>query len=475
MTVVRLMERAVNTSRVEIDLSAVDRNVSVLRACARRGATLAGVSHDKLRFCAVIKQDAYGTGAARMAKRLSVAGVDMIAVYCAAEARALVDVPIKTPILLLMPTYGFDRNDALYRLAARDRLHFALHSRQQAESLIDLAGRLGMSLPVHVQVDVGMSRGGCLPAEATALVELAVKSNRLRLAGVMTHFSSPGSDATFTREQAHLFRSWIEGVRPLINEHARTVSERGGEALMVHLANTCATLRWHGLHGTMLRVGQGILGFGPETFHEDDAPEFAEAAHLLQPAVRWLSRVVHTHDIPAGWPVGYDRTFIAQRPTRIAVVPVGYADGYPRVLGNRAYVRLTGLAWDRPRTIAGNEAKPETGVPGVFAPIVGRVSMDQMTIDVTDVPRALSEVGCEVEIIGTDRNAPNHLPLLAQLGETITHEMLCRISPHLERTYVASDISVCPSEEGEADAPAPLAKVLPIAGDAPRRLSATGA
>lgn len=429
-----------HTSRVEIDLAAVDRNLSALRACARQGARLAGVSAVNLRFCGVIKQDGYGMGAVRLAKRLAASDIDMLAVYCPAEARALADVPIKTPVLLLMPTFSFDRNDQLYRLAARDRLHFSLHSMQQAEALGELAGRLGMQLPVHVQVDVGMTRGGLLPEEAARLVEHVITSSRLRLAGVMTHLSSPGSDAIFTREQAHLFRAWIEQIRPALNQHARLASERGDPPVAVHLANTCATLRWHGLHGTMLRVGQGLLGYGPEGFAGEDVPEFASAAASLQPAVRWLSRVVHTHEIPAGWPVGYDRTFVAPRPTRIAVVPVGYADGYPRALGNRGYVRLTGLGWERPRTIAGLDERPERGVPGVFAPVVGRVSMDQITVDVTDVPAQLALPGCEVEIIGTDKEAPNHLPLLAALAETITHEMLCRISPQLERVYVASEI-----------------------------------
>ena len=119
-----------HTSRVEIDLAAVDRNLSALRACARQGARLAGVSAVNLRFCGVIKQDGYGMGAVRLAKRLAASDIDMLAVYCPAEARALADVPIKTPVLLLMPTFSFDRNDQLYRLAARDRLHFSLHSMQ---------------------------------------------------------------------------------------------------------------------------------------------------------------------------------------------------------------------------------------------------------------------------------------------------------------------------------------------------------
>ncbi len=489
-----------NTSRIEIDLGAIDHNVRTLRACARAGARAQGVDERSIRFCGVIKQDAYGTGAARVARRLaglnsagasSGGGVDMLAVYCLTEARALVETPMSTPVLVLMPVSGFDRNDPLYRLAVRDRLHLVVHSVEHAHQLIDLGAKLGLTLPVHLQVDVGMSRGGCLPDEATALLELIASSPRLTLAGLMTHFSSPGSDATFTREQAHLFRSWIDSIKPRLAAIARERSAKGLSPVTVHLANTCATLRSHTLHGTMVRVGQGMLGYGPEAFSEDDAPEFQAAAAQLRPAVRWLSRVVHLHTIPAGWPVGYDRTFVARRPSVIAVVPAGYADGYPRLLGNRAYVRLTGLSAERARTSGPlDDLAPETGRPGVFAPVVGRVSMDQLTIDVTDVPEALRAVGMEVELVGTDPQAPNHLPLLAALAETITHEMLCRVSPHLERTYVASAPLPAPAEDAPIEFPphvqqlralaesadSPIARVSPVqAGAVMRPARAAGA
>jgi alanine racemase len=451
----------VTTSRVEIDLAAIDRNVSALRRCAREGAAKAGVPESSVQFCGVVKQDAYGLGAVRVAKRLASIGVDLLAVYCAAEARILAEAPINTPVLILMPTYTFDRNDPLYRLAVRDRLHFALHSIAQAEELHALANKLGMTLPVHVQLDVGMSRGGCLPEEATALVRFVVGAPRLRLAGVMTHFSSPSSDEVFTKEQAKLFRHWIEGVKPLMAESAK----KGHGPCVVHAANTAATLRSHNLHGTMLRVGQGMYGYGGENWFENDPPEFAASAEKLEPAVRWLSRIVHVQDVPAGWPVGYDRTFVTSRPSRIAIVPVGYADGYPRALSNRGVLRLTGLEWDRPRTIGPLEERPDPGVAGKYARVVGRVSMDQITLDVTDCPAELCRVGMEVEVIGTDKEGPNHLPLIATLSNSITHELLCRISPHLERVYVASNDR--PVEEGIE----PLAKVVPGGGVSGRRVA----
>lgn len=453
------------TSRVEIDLAAIDRNIALLRRCAREGAAKAGVPESSVQLCGVIKQDAYGMGAVRVAKRLASIGVDLLAVYCAAEARALADAPISTPVLVLMPTYSFDRNDALYRLAVRERLQFVLHSMAQAEELNALANKLGLTLPVHVQLDVGMSRGGCLPEEATALMRFVVNAQRLRLAGVMTHFSSPATDEPFTKEQAKFFRHWIDSVKPLMAESIK----KGHPPCVVHAANTAATLRSHNLHGTMVRVGQGMFGYGGENWREADQPEFAAAAEKLEPAVRWLSRIVHVQEIPAGWPVGYDRTWVSQRPSKIAIVPVGYADGYPRALSNRGVVRLTGLEWDRPRTIGPLEERPNPGVAGKFARIVGRVSMDQITIDVTDCRQDLCRVGMEVEVVGADKDGPNHLPLIGALSSSITHELLCRISPHLERVYVASNDRAV--EEGIE----PLAKVTPGGvASGPRRM-ATGA
>lgn len=420
------------TSRLEINLAAIDHNVGVIRSVI---AGAEGVAHaSKVQLCAIVKQDAYGLGAVRIAKRLASSGVDLLAVYCLVEARQLADAPIRTPILILMPVEGMERNDPLYRLAAAGRLQLTLHSMKQAQSLIASATSLGVTFPVHVQVDTGMCRGGCLPEEAEKLVALATTTPRLRLAGLMTHFSSPGSDESFTKEQARLFRSWIDRVKPSLAQ----AMAKGQPPCVVHAANTAATFRSDSLHATMVRVGQGLLGFGETDFGADHTAQFAEQIKTLRPAVRWLSRIVHIHDVPAGWPVGYERTFVTQRPSRIAVVPAGYADGYPVALSNKGKVRLTGLHWDRPRTQEPMASLIPEPTASAWVPVVGRVSMDQITIDVTDAPPELSGLGMEVEIIGSEPGMPNHLATLAKQAGTITHELLCRLSPALERLYLFS-------------------------------------
>lgn len=438
------------TSRLEINLSAIDRNVRLVReVLVDHRAADDRSARRRLGICAVIKQDAYGMGAARIAKRLESAGVDMLSVYCLDEARALVEEPLRAPILVLMPVDNFDRADPLYRLASCGRLHLTLHSEQQAMALSSVAARIGVTFPVHVQVDTGLSRGGCLPDEAARVVEFVASSNRFRLAGVMTHFSSPGHDDAFTREQARLFRVWLDRVSPMFRDAAGGAGARP-EPVWVHAANTAATFRSDKFHALMVRLGQGLLGYGADALapkhseEEHDTVQFREQSHRLSPSMRWLSRIVHVQEVPEGWPVGYNRLWHAPRPSRIGIVPVGYADGFPITLSGadndtRAVVRLTGRAFDRTRTVGPRESTSELGQRGggVFVPVVGRVSMDQITVDLTDAPEDLSWIGAEVEVIGDDPAAPNAMAEVARRAGTITHQLLCAVSPTLERVYVA--------------------------------------
>ena len=428
------------TSRLAIDLSAVEHNLKLIRSAtalpttlypgtpAAAAATLQPAY--KTQFCAVVKQDAYGMGASRIARKLAQCNVDLLAVYSLDEARALVELPVKCPILVLMPVAGLDRSDPLFRLTVSGRLHLVLHSQEHALELSSFCSKLGLQIPVHIQVDTGMSRGGSMPEHAAEVVRIAAASSRLRLAGLMTHFSSPGNDETFTREQARVFRSFVDHVKPTLAELAKS----GAPPVVVHAANTAATLRSSSLHATMVRVGQGLFGFGASDLATQPPADFATQADQLRHAVRWLAPIVHTQTIPTGWPVGYSRTWHARRPSKIAIVPVGYANGYPIMLGNRSMVKLTGRAYPK---VGDSTSGPDSA--SVWVPIVGRVSMDQVTIDITEAPESLCKIGMEVELIGADPAAVNSMPNLANLAGTITHELLCRIAPSVERTYAVTN------------------------------------
>ena len=450
------------SSRLEIDLGSIERNLGVIRRVVAPSEPTPGSSPSpKVGVCAVLKQDGYGAGAVRIAKRLIASGpggstgVDMIAVYSLDEARAIAESIPTVNILILMPVLGIDRNDPLYRHAAQGRVHLTLHSLDQFNAIHDMAGRIGIQFPLHAQVDTGMSRGGATPELAVRLVEKILSAPRVRLAGLMTHFASPCCDERFTREQVKSFNAFIERIRPAVKAAVdlggRPVARMG--ELKIHAANSCAMFRGRSFHGTMVRVGQCLLGYVGADINEREAPafEFRNQMDELEPSVRWVSSIAHISEIPAGWPVGYGSTWRAParadgRKSRVALIPVGYADGLPRSLGGKhaggpGWVGLTGRAYDR-RTL---EADTDAALDTVWAPIVGRVSMDQITVDVTDVPEPYLRptganggsggIGAEVEIYSREKGARNFLPLLAETAGTITHDLLCRVSSRVERVY----------------------------------------
>lgn len=389
-----------DTSWLSINLDAVRHNVEVVRAVLRADdrANAPGV-------CAVLKADGYGLGAARLAPTLEHAGVEMFAVYTLREASALLPVTSRTPILVLMPTQGVEPLRDLRKNPGYERLRLTIHSRAQLDELI---AALDSGLPpvsVHVEVDTGMSRGGASPAEAATLVRAIQRDPRLRLSGVFSHFASADCDAGATERQSRRFDAWLDEVGPLLPPRC-----------VVHQANTFGAFRSSRHHRGMARVGLALLGYAVEEFDDPASFEHRAAAESLRPAIRWESRVIHESRIEPGATAGYGGAWAATRPTRLGLVPLGYADGYPLSLSNRGVVRVrAGAEWH-------------------VAPVVGRVSMDQVTIDLTDLP-AEARTGSVVEVLGDDRSAPSFLPVVAHTAGTITHELLCRLSPRVARRF----------------------------------------
>lgn len=392
------------TSRIEIDLSAVERNVATIRRALSSGSPGRQVG-----ICAVLKADAYGLGAPRIAKRLEIAAVDLIAVYTPDQARALIDAAIRIPVLILMPTYGLTRMDTLYRAASTGRLHFTVHQRSQLQSLLNLADQLGITLPLHFEVDTGLHRSGASADEARELLEIASAHPRLRIAGLMTHFASADCDPKSMARQVARFDEWVNSVEHLIPPDC-----------VVHIANSCATFRNGAHHRDMVRVGLALYGCVAERYRDPESCELIDVCRDLEPAILWTSQIVHLIDVAEGEPIGYGGAWRADRPTRLALIPVGFADGYPLGLSNRGTVGV----------------ELPDGAMG-YCPVAGRVSMDQITIDVTDLPRDQVQVGSRVELIGRDPKAPNHLPSLARAATSSVHEMLSRLGPRVPRVYRA--------------------------------------
>jgi alanine racemase len=396
-----------DTSVIEIDLAAIAHNMRVLRRIVGADCTI----------CPVVKADAYGLGAVRLGRVLTSAGAGMLAVYTPAQAAELLRANVAAPVLILMPVREIGRADELYRSLVCGRLHLSVHDVDHLDDLVRLSERYGAQLPLHVEVDTGMSRGGCALDDAATIIQRITDHPRLELAGLYTHFAGAEADATGTRRQDERFEHLLETSRDLIPA-----------TCLIHAANTCATIRDRRYHKRMVRVGQAWAGYGPESLA--DGPMIADA-DLLQPSVTWSSEIVHLKQIEPGTAVGYGSTWVARRPSLIGLVPVGYADGYPLSLSAgtmRAHSSSVAVWIDTAR-----------GVERRFAPVVGRVNMDQITLDLTDVRAEHAgpplSVGAVVELITPDREAPNHLTRLAEAAGTNPYELLCRLNPRIRRVY----------------------------------------
>ncbi len=405
------------TSLIHIDLRAVHENMRVLREVVGPRCVL----------CPILKANGYGLGARQLAVTLAGAGADLLAVYSLQQAAELAHESLTVPIMVLMPVADFEPTDGLDALLAPGRLHLTIHAPQQMTALAETAQSLGVVLPVHLEVDTGMSRGGCDLDEAPAIVRRIVSdamAKRLSLVGLFTHFADTKAvDPKYMNLQAARFEKLVEEVKDVLPDDC-----------LIHTANSVATFRARRHHKSMVRIGQAWAGYGCDGL---DNGEFLELGRKLRPVVSWTSQIVHVKTIEAGTPVGYRSLWTAKRTSRIGLVPVGHADGYP-----------TGLASTDAKagpTCVGLLSKDTSSSISLmhYAPVLGSVNMDQIMIDLTDIDPPESgaseqiPVGTEVELISADAAAPNHLPTLADSAGIVPHALLAGLSSRLERVYHA--------------------------------------
>jgi alanine racemase len=266
---------------------------------------------------------------------------------------------------------------------------------EDLERLIRRRGSQPGPLGIHVKLDSGMGRLGTRDAGRALAVARAVldRAPALRLAGVMTHFATADSDPDFLAAQLAVFGPFVEAVRALA----------GGEPLLVHAANSAATLLAPESHFDLVRPGIAIYGGDPAGRDP--------AVHGLEPALAWRSYVAAVKAITPGESAGYGRRFIAERPSHLATIPVGYGDGYSRGLTNRGTVLIGGRRY----------------------PVVGAVSMDNLTVEVG--PEPVVAVGDTVTLLGDDGDERIASEAIAQELDTINYEVLCRISRRVPRHY----------------------------------------
>ena len=328
-------------------------------------------------LCAVVKADGYGHGAVPIARAALCAGAERLAVATAPEAQELRAAGIAAAIIVLGPI-----TRAQAEWAAQARVEIVVWDPEFVRELSHL------DLAVHVKLDTGMGRLGVRdPALASQIAELA-QASRLRLSGAMTHLATADDpDSRYAREQIAIFRAWAESLKA---RHPQ---------IALHAANTAAALTLPAAHFDFVRTGIGIYGLDPFGHASSDFG--------LRPALTLSSYLAAIRPLRRGESVGYGRTFRATVDTYVGVIPIGYADGIPRGLGNRGEVQMGGRRY----------------------PIVGAVSMDGLTIDLGPDPGP--HVGDIVTVIGPEVSAED---IARRLG-TINYEIVTRLGARVERVY----------------------------------------
>lgn len=361
----------------EIDLNAFDRNVSVLASRLPAGTKL----------IAMLKANAYGHGAVELARRCKPEQVAMIGVALLEEALELRTAGITLPLLLLGPV-----NEPQVRIALEHEVTLGVPGPEELELVARVARERDVA--IHLKLDSGMGRMGVVETELPRVIELIHSAPRLRIDALFTHFANAGDlSDPFTHEQLARFETLVQ-----------TLREAGVTAPRHHVANSAATFRGMA-HGDFARVGIALYGAEP----------LDASSPRLEPVMSWRTAIRRLKELPPGHAIGYGTTFRTTRASRIATLPIGYADGYRRGLSNRG----------------------EVLVRGQRAPIVGRVSMDLTTIDVTEIPDATLDD--EVILLGRQGLHEIAAEELARKLDTISYEVFCGVGARVPRVYRNSE------------------------------------
>ena len=341
----------------------------------------------------VIKADGYGHGAAGIAACTD--GLDYIRAHAVAtyeEAAELRKAGIQKPLILLGYTFPY-----CYEEMIRLDIRPAVFRRDQLEELSEAAEKAGRPARIHIAVDTGMSRIGIRPDDGgIAFLRTAMETPGIRIEGMFTHFArADEEDVSPALGQFGAFRDFAR----------RAKEELGLEIPVLHCANSAAAIRLPETAMDMVRCGIIMYGLWPSEETERDIVR-------LEPVMSLHSHIVYIKEVPAGVSVSYGGIYTTERAARIATVPVGYADGYPRT--------LTGKTW--------------CIVRGRKAPVVGRICMDQMMLDVTDIPDAAE--GDPVTLVGRDGDEEITLEELGSLSGRFNYEFACDVNKRVPRVYI---------------------------------------
>lgn len=364
---------------VEVDLSAIAHNVRLLKKTVG----------ERVQLQAVVKADGYGHGAVPVAGAALASGAQRLAVAIPEEAVELREAGVAAPILVLGLTPP-DQIGTVLQLG----IAVTVTSLTDAELLSREAVRRDRKARLHVKLDTGMGRLGLPATHERTLADIAAIARLpgIEIEGVYTHFACSESDAEFTKLQAARLRSVVDRLR-----------EGGVHIPFVHAANSGALLYHPETHLDIVRPGISIYGYSPDP---NQKPPIG-----LRQALQWKTRISYIHDLDPGSSVSYGRTYVTKKRERVAVLPVGYADGYNRRLSNCGYVIIRGQR----------------------APVRGCVCMDQTIVSLDGIEAA--QVGDEVMIIGQQGKNAIWADELARRTGTISYEVLCGISNRVPRFF----------------------------------------
>lgn len=375
----------------EVSVSAIGHNLRMIRRAIG----------SKRKILAIVKANAYGLGAVEISKALARMGVEAFGVTCSQEGIELREAGIRQPILLLTGFWpGEERRILKYKLTP------TIARLGQLELLERAAARNGVGksrkkILFHLKIDTGMNRLGISPREIPAFVNEFAACPHLQLGGTFTHFaSSEDLRAKQNEQQEKVFSDALEQLR-------------GAGVLpgIVHMANSGAICARPGTLADMVRPGAVLYGYH-QGFEPGEVAAEVRQRMPLKPCLSLRSRIISLRDVAAGESVGYSARFVAERPSRIAVIAAGYADGVVRQRTNRGCVIIAGK----------------------LAPLVGAISMDLSMVDVTDVPSAA--IGDIVTIYGRDGESSMEVDQVARQIGTVTSDLLCAIGRRVPRFYL---------------------------------------
>ena len=363
-----------------IDLDAICHNIQEVKRVVGEG----------VKVMPVIKADGYGHGAVPIAKELNKIGVDAFAVAILEEGITLRNNGIKKPILILGYTSEYQ-----YSSLIQYEIEPTVFCYDMAESLSKIAQALGKVAKIHIKLDTGMNRIGFKPTkESVEIVEKISKLPNIKIEGIFTHFAcADEADKTSAYEQERKYDQFIQWLE-----------EKDIYIPIKHVSNSASIIDLDGFRKDMVRSGIITYGLYP-------SEEVSKDVLDLKPAMELKTHIVYIKEVEAGEGISYNHTYVTDKKTKIATIPVGYADGYPRALSSKGRVLIRGQ----------------------YAPIIGRICMDQMMVDVTDIPDV--QVEDVVTLVGTDGDENITIEEIANPAARFDYEMLCDISSRVTRVY----------------------------------------